>query len=86
MNDDRLRIYLNDHLALLVGEIELANRCWSSNKDSTLGDFLKTLEGDLKKQRQIASGVLKKVGGKQSSHGLHSQTEFTRRPIDFPSR
>jgi hypothetical protein len=29
MNDKRLRIYLDDHLALMVAEVELIGRCWS---------------------------------------------------------
>jgi hypothetical protein len=33
MNDDHLKTYVNDHLALLVGETELAGRCHRSNKE-----------------------------------------------------
>ena len=40
MNDDRLEIYVNDHLALLVGETELAERCHRSNEEGALGLFL----------------------------------------------
>jgi hypothetical protein len=66
MKDDRLRIYVNDHLALLVGEIELAQRCQSSNAQSALGDFLAQLVVELKEQRQIAGEVLQKLGGRES--------------------
>ena len=39
MNDDRLKIYVNDHLAMLVAETELAQRCHSSNQDGALSLF-----------------------------------------------
>jgi hypothetical protein len=66
MKDDRLRIYVNDHLALLVGEIQLANRSWASNRETPLGDFLEQLEADLKQQRRTTSDVQKKIGGTEN--------------------
>ncbi len=66
MNDRWLRIYLTDHLALLVGESELAARCRRSNSRTTLGEFLLRLDMELKAQHSIVSGVLRRVGGSAS--------------------
>ncbi len=46
MNEKRLRIYLDDHLALMVGEAELVNRCLGSNQRTSLGDFLQKLANE----------------------------------------
>lgn len=64
MNDKRLRIYLNDHLALMVGEMELAARCHRSNKGTSLGRFLEVLEADLADQESKLKDVIDKVDGK----------------------
>jgi len=53
MNEERLNIYLDDHLALMVGETELAARCRSSNSGSPLGRFLQQLEDELSVQNQL---------------------------------
>lgn len=66
MNDTRLNIYLNDHLALMVGEIELVARCRSSNKGTPLGDFLERLAAELRDQRSIVEDVLHRIGGTKS--------------------
>lgn len=63
MSDTRLRIYLNDHLALAIGEIELVQRCASSNSDGELGDCLRQLELELKAERKVVEDLLRKVGG-----------------------
>lgn len=64
MNDKRLQIYLDDHLALMAGEIELISRCRSSNRDSPLGDFLQQLENEVSAQKSIARDIVHRIGGK----------------------
>ena len=65
MNDKRLRIYLDDHLAMMVAEIELVGRCRSSNRDSPLGEFLQQLEMEVKAQKSIARDVIHRIGSKE---------------------
>lgn len=62
MNDARLRIYLNDHLALSLGELELARRCAGSNPGE-LGDFLNSIEPELIADRRIIEEMLRRVDG-----------------------
>lgn len=67
MNESRLKIYLNDHLALLVGELELARRCHRENQHGSLAEFLEGLTADLSNQQAVLRDVLKRVGGTESS-------------------
>lgn len=67
MNDTRLIIYLNDHLALMVGEIELADRCESSNRETPLGEFLHRLGVEIEAQKSIVSDVIRRAGGSEST-------------------
>jgi hypothetical protein len=64
MNDRRLRIYLDDHLALMTAEIELTGRCARNNRGTPLGEFLQRLENEVKAQRAIAKDVIHRLGGK----------------------
>lgn len=66
MNDTRLNIYLNDHLALMVGEIDLASRCESSNRETPLGDFLHRLGVEVEAQKSIVSDLIRRAGGSES--------------------
>jgi hypothetical protein len=66
MNDKRLRIYLDDHSALMVGEIELARRCQSSNRRTPLGNFLERLEVEIQAQQSVVRDVMRRVGGTES--------------------
>jgi len=64
--DRRLNLYLNDHLALMVGELGLAGRCESSNRGTPLGDFLRRLEVEIAAQKSIVSDVIRRLGGRES--------------------
>ena len=64
MNDKRLRIYLDDHSALMVAEIELIGRCWWSNRNKPLGEFLRKLENEVKAQKSIVGDMIHRIGGK----------------------
>ena len=66
MNDRRLRIYLDDHLALMVAEVELVGRCWSNNRGAPLGEFLQKLENEVKAQKSIVNAVIHRIGGKST--------------------
>ena len=73
MNDKRIQIYLEDHLALLVGEMELAARCHRSNQGSRLGDFLQQLELDLADHHSELKDVVHRVGGKDGIESMVKQ-------------
>ncbi len=66
MNDKRLRIYIDDHLAMMVAEVELTGRCWRSNRGTPLGRFLQQLENEVKAQQSIARDIIHRIGGKDS--------------------
>ncbi|MHB8864509.1 MAG: hypothetical protein ACYC6N_19060 [Pirellulaceae bacterium] len=63
MNDKRLRIYLDDHSALMVAEVELIGRCWRSNRTEPLGEFLQQLENEVKAQTSVVCDVIHGIGG-----------------------
>jgi hypothetical protein len=66
MNDKRLLIYLNDHLALMVGEGELAARCRASNKGTGLAEFLQQLQAEIGAQKAIVEDLIRRLNGRQS--------------------
>jgi len=72
-NDIRLNIYLEDHLALMAGETELAARCRSSNSNTPLGEFLQQLEQDVNDQKTLLKEVKQRVGGQESIEGMLKQ-------------
>lgn len=62
MQDKPLHIYLDDHLALLVGERELAARCHRNNQHPPWEVFLKKLEQNLPEHEEILRDVIGRVG------------------------
>jgi hypothetical protein len=66
MNERRLRIYLDDHMALMVGEVELIRRCRKSNSRSPLGEFLQKLENEVQAEKSIVNDVIHRIGGKST--------------------
>ena len=66
MNVNRLRIYLDDHLALMVGETELIRRCFGNNEGTPLGEFLRQLGKDVALQKSVAQDVSHRISGKLS--------------------
>ncbi len=73
MNDKRLQIYLDDHLALIVGEAELAARCHRSNEPSSLGTFLEQLEKELADQQAVVKDVIHRLGGTEGIESMVKQ-------------
>ena len=65
-SEQRLQIYLDDHVALMVGELELIRRCQQSNRLDPLGEFLERLYVEVQTQRSIVKDVLHRLGGKDS--------------------
>jgi hypothetical protein len=61
-----LRIYLGDHLALMVAEGELAKRIRRENRQTPLAEFLDSHLRDLDVQRRLAVRALEAVGGRAS--------------------
>lgn len=66
MNEERLRIYLSDHLSAFSGERELVQRCRSENSEGPLADLLERLGAELEDQQRILRDVLKRIGGSES--------------------
>lgn len=73
MNRQRLRIYLEDHIALMVGESELVARCLSSNKGTVLADFLNRLDSELVSQKSAANEILERLESKKAITGVMKQ-------------
>ena len=74
MNDRRLRIYLDDHLALMVAEVELIGRCWWNNRGTPLGEFLQKIENEVKAEKSIVNDVIHRMGGKRTMDGRLKQS------------
>lgn len=65
-SDTRLRIYLDDHAALMLGELELMRRCQRSNRNSPLNDFLQRMYVEVQAQRAVVKDVMHRVGVRRS--------------------
>jgi hypothetical protein len=59
---ERLRIYLNDHLAGATVGVELARRTLSNNRGTPLGDDLAGLLGELRTDRQALEALMAELG------------------------
>jgi len=73
MNNRRLHIYLDDHLALIAGERELAARCHQSNQPTRLGTYLQRLESELADQESRLKDVSHRAGGKSGIESMVKQ-------------
>ena len=65
MNDSYLHTYLNDHLAIMKGEVALARRSAASNRGTTGGDFLHRLQNDIRAQCSIVTDLLHRTRGRE---------------------
>jgi hypothetical protein len=63
-----LRIYLSDHLAGLVGQLELARRSHRSNKGTRLGEYLQSLAGEFDEERKQLERLIERVGGTRAPY------------------
>ena len=66
----------------MVGEIELIGRCWWSNRNKPLGEFLQKLENEVKAQKSIVSDMIHRIGGKKTmeSRAKHAAAWFAELP------
>ncbi|MFN2557536.1 MAG: hypothetical protein ABR592_11855 [Nitriliruptorales bacterium] len=61
-----LRIYLNDHLAALGAEVELARRCGANNRGTDLDYDLSRLVGELQEDQRHVRQLLERSGMRES--------------------
>ncbi len=61
-----LRIYLNDHLAAMRAEVELARRCRSNNRGSNLDYDLSRLIGEVEEDQRQVRELLERGGMRES--------------------
>ncbi|HBN77555.1 MAG TPA: hypothetical protein DD473_17445 [Planctomycetaceae bacterium] len=73
MYEKRMRIYLDDHLSMIVGEMELIERSFNSNRHSELGSFLKQFLSDLRAQKEIVERVFQCLDYEVSIQGQLKQ-------------
>jgi len=73
MNEKRLTIYLEDHLALIVGELELIERIRKGNTPSELGTYLVELAGAVNHQKLAVEEMLLRLGTSNSLSGQLKQ-------------
>ena len=64
--DKLLRIYLNDHLALMTSSLEVAKRAQSRNHGTALGDFLAELSTDIAANKAELLNLMDNVGAPPS--------------------
>ena len=83
MNDKRLRIYLDDHLALMIADVELIGRCWRNNRGTPLGKFLQQLENEVKAQKSIARELIHRVVGKEASKAKQNSIDLAESYVAF---
>lgn len=72
MNIKHLQTYLEDHLALTVGELEFAERCRASNQDSALGEFLQVFIGEVTQQQATLRNLMHAAG---EADGIESKVK-----------
>jgi hypothetical protein len=58
MSKKLLHIYLNDHLAAAVGELELARRCISNNEGTPLGQMLEALIREIEQDKATLESLM----------------------------
>ena len=66
MNDDLLRIYLNDHLGGSVGAIAVLEYCAEQNPDGALGTFLSRLLEEIQADQQVLQDLIHRIGGTEN--------------------
>ncbi len=61
LDEKRLSIYLNDHLAGSSIGVELSKRLLKSNPDGPLGVFLRGLVGEIEADRDVLVGIMRRL-------------------------
>lgn len=84
-SDKRLRVYLDDHAALMFGDLELVRRCEHSNRNGPLGEFLEQMHVEVKAQRSVVRDVMHRIGGRENADNVlltHSVGKVRVRRLD----
>lgn len=66
MSQEALLIYMDDHLAMMTGEIELAQRMASENDETELGRFLLSYGESVSEQQSQLRSIMYEGGKKPS--------------------
>ncbi|HMB93941.1 MAG TPA: hypothetical protein VKP65_24035 [Rhodothermales bacterium] len=66
MNDNLLRIYLNDHLGGSVGAIEVLEYCIEKNPDGALGALLCHLLKEIQADQKVLKDLLNRIEGTEN--------------------
>jgi hypothetical protein len=66
MNTATLSIYLNDHLGIMAGEVELAQRTAGENKETQLAMTLHRYVGEVSEQKRAIEHVINGLGEEPS--------------------
>lgn len=69
MNTKALGIYLDDHSALMQGELELIARCRRSQQPGPLREFLEQLEREVIAQQTVVKDVKTRIGSRSTWEG-----------------
>ena len=59
--EDRLSIYLNDHLAGATAGVSLARRAAASNRSTGYGEVLEAIAGEVEEDRQALVDVMRRL-------------------------
>lgn len=66
VNDQALRIYLNDHLGASVGAIEWAEHCLARTSSGALNTFLHTFLREVKEEQAVLRDMVDRIGGTEN--------------------
>ena len=66
MSASALHIYMDDHFAMITGELELVQRVARENESTELGRFLREYGDSLSKQRDVLSTIMQGEGKEAS--------------------
>jgi len=66
MSREALPIYMDDHLAMMTGEMELAQRVASENDETELGRFLLRYQTSLSEQHSQLRSIMQEGGNEAS--------------------
>ena len=61
LGEDRLSIYLNDHLAAATAAVNLARRAAASNRSTGHGEVLEALAGEIDEDRRTLVDVMRRL-------------------------
>jgi hypothetical protein len=64
---DLIALYVQDHLALSLGGVRLAERALGENRDTPFGEFLARLLPELREDRETLKALATALGGARST-------------------